>query len=342
MRYYVALVGLFLGGASLTLADEFPPLSTEELRQSLGPNHSHDILPISAQLTTLTEISPDPIPVFTQDSVLPASEIHQEFRNAPDGPFRYGLTAGSVRGIMGRNFERPEEAPQRINRTGLFGRVDLRNDTWYLDTSIQHVTGNPMGASISAATGVHAISLSVVRFGIGLRYAGVKESYPLFSTPLTSGTYRGTRQFGAGGLEVGIGRYNGTYIRLGGFVGASAMRLKAELSVRGIIINENDPLPLSSTTTALRLLEVHAQRLQTFGRHTLIVNAGIQDFTLSPWNDGTNRAQYLPDRHQVIHGRATYYSPFHVGVWVDRTHASDRRGATLLKDATAFGLLLTF
>lgn len=326
MRYYLAVTGAFLLAVSAIADDELP-----------------DPIPLGTLLNTLAEIPPSPVPDLMPETALPADQAPAEqFDRSANYPFQYSVVMGRTSGDTYRTFQRPEIATLPVPSHGLIGIADMRNDTWYLRGIGQYVAGDPSGKSLEFFGGVHAVSVFGVRVGPAIRYTGIRERQRLYTFGESHGDYVGWKDFGALGLEAGIGRYNHSFVRAGYSYGGVRLRMDADLFINHQRVNDAADLSLTWTTTALQIAEVSGRITRSLGRHTFIIDGSAQDLRTTSWTDGTNRAQFLPDRHQIFRGQAMYYSPFHLGFWFRMHRTTDHRGAALLKGSTAFGLLLRF
>lgn len=225
--------------------------------------------------------------------------------------------------------------PLRASDTKTIHAIVEGRSSWFILSASGYKLRDQSGQiALTASVRGHLFAVGPVRTGLGFEYYNsLRETFQPPTIAYARIETEHKKQFGLGTLDMGIGRYDASYVRL--------------LAVAG----------LSHTPTITEIYIFDQPRLvETQGSEKIaqFMYGGGAEFRLEPVNGlslsgsavhyrvQNNFSTVLPDEHTVFKGRVAYLSPFHMGIMIEGTHATHSQGIAFLNDRITASVGFTF
>lgn len=214
------------------------------------------------------------------------------------------------------------------------GTVDVRGGWGFVNGSADFLQDKSGRYAYTATARARLFGIGPVQTGFGVQYVRFpEENYEIPTIAYARLSSRHDRQFGLGVFDLGVGSYNGSY-------------------VRGLFITG-----LSHTPTQVDIYQFDRPvlvRSEGFDKVVQLIFGGGGEIRFEPvrglalyasaisyWRkpDGILT---IPQRHQVFTGALSYYSPFHVGFAVSGVRSTDDQGIAFPNNTIRFSAGLTF
>jgi hypothetical protein len=212
--------------------------------------------------------------------------------------------------------------------------LDIRGNSGFISGSVQFPKRPFTGTAWEAKFRFNPLAIGPLRVGIGAQTIHVPSyNYEIPTQAYVRILSRHERMWGAGVADVGIGSYSHSYARAIFVYGA--IRTPTETDV----VLFDQPFVLEHTGFGQAASRMRGIGIE--GRLEPIRN-GVLSGSVTRFDRQSVGSALVPDHHWVATGEASYMTPWHVGVMVSGTHATDGLGLAFPNNTLRLRLGLSF